>query len=222
LDARTDYEANTYNDAIATRNSTRFNLQTLRLDYKGALSDATSFRLRYRFNNPSSKVNASTAAASYRLADSASSSLDFAYVEQKMMDNLSLQIGKFNTDIGGIEGLTSGADLYFTSQAYGDQSPLRYATGAKLIYKMADQEVDLMSTNQETDAVAAPAGSAAATFSQNHETVGIVYKGSFMDKTLMPVVSWHNDKAQASSLNGRDMEFNFYSAGLKYDFAPIF
>jgi hypothetical protein len=221
LDARTDYEANTYNDAALQKNSTRFNLQTLRLDYKGALSDATSFRLRYRFNNPSSKANSSTAALTFRAADSATSALDFAYVEQKLMDNMSVQVGKFNTDIGGIEGLTSGADLYFTSQAYGEQSPLRYATGAKLMYKMNDQEIDLMAVNQETDAFT-NIGGTTNSFSQNHEAYGIVYKGSFMDKALMPVVSWHTDKAQATSAAGNDMENNYYSAGLKYDFAPIF
>lgn len=233
MDARADYESNTYNDAANKRNSTRFNLQTVRLDAKGNMNESTSYRIRYRLNNPSSGVNGSTAAPTYRLTDSASKALDFAYIEHKLMDNLSLQMGKFTTDIGGIEGLTTGPDLYFTSVAYGEQNPLRYATGAKLMYIMESNEFDVMAFNQETDAIATNPDNTTTSFAQNHQAYGVVWKGSFMDKSLSPVLSWHNDNMQpsatgacpaagAASSAACSQENNFYSAGLKWDWSPFF
>jgi hypothetical protein len=233
MDGRADYEANTFNDAANRNNNTRFNIQTLRVDAKGNLDEATQFRLRYRFNNPTSGINAGTSARGYNQRDSVNRNLDFAYVQRKFMDNLSLQVGKFNTDIGGIEGMTSGPDLYFTSQAYQEQNEFRYATGAKLMFNFAENhEIDLMSTNQEVDVVDANPAGAGTSFGQNHETYGVVYKGSFMDKTLQPVLSWHNDKTQPTTASNplgglnaatpRDVDANYYAAGLKWDFAPVF
>lgn len=217
LDARADYEATTYNDAAKAAgnlsNYNRFNLQTLRVDYKGNFDEATSFRLRFRLNK-------GTSLATTNKRDSVNDAIDFAYVQRKLIPDLNLAVGKFATDIGGNEGLTSGADMYFTSAAYGEQNAFRYGTGAKLLYTFMDQEIDLMVSNQQTDAV-----NESSQFNQTREGSGLVYKGSFLDKSLSPILSWHRDSIQPSGATGaasRLREANYYAAGLKYDFAPLF
>jgi hypothetical protein len=244
LDSRADLESTTYNDAAkaaattdvntltpncaagsdCNSNYTRFNLQTLRLDGKGNFTDATSFRLRFRLNN-----GASLATTNAR--DSLNSAIDFAYIQHNLMDGLSLQLGKFGTDIGGIEGMTSGADLYLTSQAYNEETSLRYATGIKAIYTFADQEISAMVMNESVnaDANGATGGSGpGAGFNQTRNAAGIVYKGSFMDKTLSPVLSYHEDNLQpttttaATNTSFIDRKNSFAAVGLKYDWAPIF
>ena len=219
LDARGEMESANQNDAAkaaGSSNYTRFNLQTLRLDGKGNLTDATSFRLRFRFNNG--------ALATQNQRDSLNSAIDFAYIQHKVMDNLSFQLGKFGTDIGGVEGMTSGADLYFTSAAYSDESSLRYATGLKAIYMIEDQEISAMIMNESVDADSN--GATTGGFNQTRNAAGIVYKGSFMDKTLMPVLSYHEDNLQPTDTTGSaafiDRKYTYAAAGVKWEFSPIF
>ncbi len=237
LDSRADIENTNYNDAARAAGTTnvntgavtcaagsdcnhdftRFNLQTLRLDGKGNFTDATSFRLRFRLN---SGANLGTTNA----RDSLNSAIDFGYIQHNLMDGLSLQMGKFGTDIGGIEGMTSGADLYFTSQAYNEEQSLRYATGLKAIYAFADQEISAMVVNETVDADAN--GATAGGFNQTRNAAGIVYKGAFMDKTLSPVLSYHEDNLQPTATTGTasfiDKKNTFAAIGFKYDWAPIF
>lgn len=211
FDSRADYEAKNYNDASNTRNYNKINMQTLRLDAKGNFNEDVSYRLRVRFNKT---------ATTMRTADSMDSTTDFAYIQHKVMEGLSLQFGKIGTEIGGFEGMTPGSDLYFTSAAYGtsadaQQGALRYATGAKIIYTVADQEFNLMTVNQQTDAVN-------TTFSQTHEAMGVVYKGSFMDKTLLPYLSYFMDDVQGTAAGVIDKKYNYMTAGIKWDAKPVF
>jgi hypothetical protein len=237
MDARSDFEVNQYNDEAergqSARDNHRFVLQTLRLDAKGNLSEQTLFRLRFKLNNG--------ALGQQNRRDSINNAIDFAYVQQNFLENLSLQLGKFGTDIGGIEGMTASPDLYMRSFAYSGTSSLggrtanpagtnlvlletdsfRYSTGAKLLWTMADQELDFMVTNQQSDATEGGA------FVQNREGYGVVYKGSFFEKALLPVLSYHEDNVQTTpdvqaGPAVADKKFQYYGGGLKYDFAPIF
>jgi hypothetical protein len=215
LDARTDYEATNYNDAAKTAtkssNYNRFNLQTLRLDAKGHFDEVTNYRLRFRFTEGPS-------AATKNSRDSVNKSIDFAWIGRKLTDQLTLQMGKFGTDVGGAEGTTSGPDLYFQSLAYQNQNEFRYATGAKLLFTFNDQEINLMATNQQSDAV-----NADNKYNQTQLATGLVYKGAFLDKKLLPILSWHSERVQPTTATGIVVkENNYYAAGLKYDFAPFF
>lgn len=223
FDSRADYEAKNYNDASNTRNYNKMYMQTLRLDAKGNFDEATSYRLRVRFNKT---------ATAMRTADSLNDSTDFAFIQHKVMDNLSFQLGKLGTEIGGFEGMTAGSDLYFLSQAYGEQTALRYATGAKIIYTVAGQELNFMTVNQQTDPASANASSTAVNFDQTHNAMGLVYKGSFMDKALLPYVSYFMDDVQAVGTassatpavltKGTDKKYNYMTVGIKWDAKPVF
>lgn len=227
LDSRADFEANQFNDAAENstagllgisgnpRDNHRFSLHSLRVDFKGELTEGTDFRLRQRLNRSAVPVSE---------RDQLNNSTDFAYIEHQWMENFETQIGKFNTDIGGIEGMTASPDLYFTSLSYKQQDPLRYATGLKGMFKFGDHELDVMTFNQQTDAdengTAANGG-----FNQNREAYGAVLKGSFMDQALTPVLSMHEENLQGTDATGiaaAAKKYSFYAAAVKYEMAPIF
>lgn len=242
FDSRAELEVNQYNDSAETvpsglkRDSHRFVLQTLRLDSKGNFTDDTSFRLRFRLNQSST-----SGLGTQNAQDNLNSAIDYAFIQHKWMDGLAFQLGKFGTDIGGIEGMTSGADLYLTSYAYNgtrlrtnattgsvnyaETNPLRYATGAKLIYAIGDHELSAMVTNQETAAV-----DTSGTFYQTHDAYGLVLKGNFMDKALTPVLSYHEDNVQGTgqpgtgtaTVAGADKKYTFAAAGARYDMGLLF
>ncbi|MEZ0391488.1 MAG: hypothetical protein ACAH59_04685, partial [Pseudobdellovibrionaceae bacterium] len=161
-------------------------------------------------------------------------------IQHNWMENLGFQIGKFGTDIGGIEGMTNSADLYLKSQAYGggtltttnalgtvsylETENYRYATGLKAMSKFAGNEISLMLLNQET-----PAVDGAGKFYQSRNGYGLVWKGEFLDQTLKPVLSWHQDNLQTQAnvpavtmANTSDKKYDYYAAGLKYDWEPFF
>ncbi len=208
MDMRTDFESTTYNEAANKASYNRFYVPMLRLDSKANFDELTTFRLRFRLSKAQGSVNS---------RDQLNDATDFAYVARKLNSDLTLTVGKFATDIGGIEGTTSSPDLYLQSVTYSAQNPIRYATGAKLTYALAEgQELSLMSTNQQTDA------EEGGKFNQTRDTLGVVYKGSFLDKTLSPILSYHNDKVQPSTSVTRQRDLAYTAVGFKYDFAPMF
>ncbi|MBO9667189.1 MAG: hypothetical protein J7501_10295 [Bdellovibrio sp.] len=169
LDLRADYQGQTFDsaaiDAGAGPDNSKFYLQTGRLDFQGKLNDETDYRLRWRF--------AGKDQATLQKRDNTFQDVDFAYVSNKMADGmLKLTIGKFGADIGGFEGANSGADMYFTSEAYNGTSYLGgyynngsdetgraslsgftrilYYTGAKLAFTFADQEINIQGANIDT------------------------------------------------------------------------
>lgn len=231
LDSRADFEVNQFNDAAENsttgllgigmnpRDNHRFALHTLRVDFKGNFTEDTTFRLRQRFNK---------SPASMTTRDNLSDSTDFAYIQHRWMEGFETQFGKFTTDIGGLEGMTSSPDLYFKSLAFEEEDPLRYATGLKGIFSFGDHQLDLMTFNQQSNAddngTAADGG-----FNQNREAYGVVFKGSFMDKAWSPVLSMHEDNLQTSTTAATGStqtqvarKYTFYSASLKYEMMPIF
>lgn len=227
LDARFDSDNTQYNDAAKTagaKDATNLTMQTGRLDYKGKVSDALSFRFRTRFNRASdSTANAGTAGV--RGNDSLNATVDFASLTHKVMDNLSVTVGKTSTEVGGFEVATPGSDLYFKSQAYRDldygstvvaslsnsaANPgsrglnVVYAGGVKAVYSIAGQDIGVMVAN-------GPQTSA----EQSKLMSGVVWKGSFLDKQLQTVVSYH--ATSFDQTNKPDLKANFLTAGLKWD-----
>lgn len=219
LDLRADYSANTY-DKAALPDSNRFYLRTGRLDYQGKAFDDVSFRVRWSFAK----------AATVSSTDSAQQALEFAYLTHKMNDNFSLTIGKMNTDVGGFEGSTSGSDLYLLSTNYNlytgqttgfpsspatyyGTSNMLYMTGAKLTMTFAEgtNSVQLMGMDQKNDE-----GAATAAMDQNQMLMGAVYKGSFMEKSLNFIASYHTSEGPA-----KDIKYQWMAAGVMWSSDPI-
>ena len=248
FDMRSDYRSQNFNDAAvnagAGKNNSSFMLQTGRVDFKGNLNEDTSYRLRVRVSGKKQ--------TDVDKRDNTNSTLDYAYVSQKIADNFTLQVGKLASDMGGFEGITSGPDLYLASEAYLGTTGMGgstfhsygtalgattasmgltgsvteyYITGVKAIYTMGNNELNIQVA--DVDAGVGRGTAAGATdvlesgkFAQSSNLVGVVYKGSFMDKSLSAIASYHTQKT--SSLGGTlDTKANWTSVGLQYQMDAI-
>lgn len=204
LDFRFDYDSLKYNDAGITAggvNSSRFYLQTGRLDYKGKFNEDLSFRTRIRFNQDYSATSNYT---SYK-GSSIPKFVDYAYLTHKVAEGYSLTFGKFGSDMAGFEGATSGADLYFQSIAYAASQI--YITGVKGTGVFGDHEVSLMAGNTFTDSVNG------TTIDQTRMASGLIYKGNFMEKSLNLIASYYNQSIQNSTDGRKD---TLATVGVKY------
>lgn len=212
LDARVDYNATTFNSEATAPDFTKFYFKTGRLDYAGKLNDDVSFRVRWSFTKDQAPA----------LRDSLPAGIELAYITQKFNDNFSMTFGKMGSEIGGFEGLTSGADLYLLSEAYSKKdgnsttiasvfgtSDMLYLTGAKATYAFNGQTISLATYDAEQN-VGTP-----TVLAQNYGVSGLVYRGNFMEKSLQFIASYHT-----SSPNSDD-KYNWYAAGVKWDSAPI-
>ncbi|HEY8269309.1 MAG TPA: porin [Pseudobdellovibrionaceae bacterium] len=222
-DFRGDWQSYTYNTAAGLPDSTRFYLKTGRLDFKGNLNDRFSYQLRWGFYKPAVDTGITNAKR-----DSLNSSVEYAYVTDKMSDLFALSLGKVNTEIGGLEGATAGPDLYLVSPNYqhtavktlsganiginqSGASNILYMTGAKGDFNFLDQHIYVMVLNNIADS-ADPAGN----FNQNRGLMGLTWKGSFFDKALTGLASYHEVSPQ-SATGDTGNKHNFISAGVKYD-----
>jgi hypothetical protein len=213
LDMRFDHKNGSFNDDAAKQGYSSFTMHTGRFDYKGKVSETLSFRTRVRFNKTPATVNKT---------DSLNSTVDYAYVTQKMNDSFSLTMGKFASDIGGFEGATSGADIYLLSDAYagtnafgtatsvGAYSNYLYTSGVKGAYVMGDHSVSLMAFNPAEDSVSNGVNS--GNFNNSRYGVGLVYSGSFMEKALTVKASMHNVALMAAA----DAKVSYTAVGAMY------
>jgi len=229
LDFRFDYLSEGFNDDATTAaglttapgvNNSRFTVQTARLDYKGKLNEETWYRVRARF--------AAKDQGAMNKGDQTNTTLDYAYIANKTGD-LTLTVGKFNSDIGGYEGTTSGPDLYFLSGAYGGSkylgtggtvfgvlngfSNLIYVSGVKLGYTMGDNEIALSvadtngavgrSTTVDTLSVGGtPANTSMLT--------GLTYKGSFDNKAIGVMAGYFTENL------AKDTSATYTNVGVQY------
>lgn len=207
LDLRADYNSTTYKDSPGSSDQTKFYFKTGRIDYQGKATDDLSYRVRWTFTKDTT-----------RLVDSVQTGVELAYLTHKMSDVFSLTAGKLNTEFGGFEGSTSGADLYLTSQFYTPTGAsttllgtkdLLYMTGVKATASFEGQQIHLMATN-EPDAKAGP------TATQNSSMFGVVWRGAFMEKALNFNLSYH-------TLGGpvKNDKHQFTAAGVMWNSAPV-
>jgi hypothetical protein len=234
-DFRADYSSMSYNADNLPTNS-RFLLRTGRLDFKGALNESLTYQARWAFNKPAT-YGATATTATNQNRDSLNNSVELAFITHKVSDLFTLSLGKFNTEIGGFEGATSGADLYLTSPMYTHTGPgntvgasatgtlaggnfatnsstnnLLYGAGLKAtVTAMEGQTLSLVATNNSADATEG------TNPSQNRGLLGAIYKGVFMDKALTGLLSYHELSTQAPNTLGKH---TFMSAGVKVDMLP--
>jgi hypothetical protein len=183
LEMRSDLTSTTYNDAAlaasaSNKSNYMFNLQSLKLDGKGSLSDSISFRLKLLLNKPSVVETK---------RETANNWAEMAYLTNKVNDLVTVTAGKFNSEIGGWEANTARTDLYMVSQGFNEINGLRYHDGLKVGFNFGEENnLALEVTNQEADSLSG------TKLDQNRSVYGAVYKGSFLDKSLMPIVSYFN------------------------------
>ncbi len=222
LDTRFDFQNVDFNDAGVTganADNSRLYFRVGRLDYQGKLSEDVTFRLRYAF----------TSFGANNVRDNAADAVQFAAITQKLFNGLSLTLGKFNPEMGGYEGITSGSDMYLQSEyfthkfgnnslgssTYGVGDKHLYMTGLRLDYAFMDQTLTGMILDPIPDQAVGATGNAS-----NQKMWGFLYKGSFMDKTLGVMASYHLTPGAGNAFSGDD-KTSFSTVGLKWTSSPV-
>lgn len=211
LELRADYQGTSYNDAAKTAgvgaDNYKFFIPIGRLDAQGKLGSALDYRLRWRFSKPA----VATSAPANNQNDSLNDSVDFAYITHKPMDILAVTVGKFASQVGGVEGSTSGSDLYVVSPGNGgglvntSLAGKAYYTGAKFETAMGDHKIGLHFANAAADVT-----NNSNKFAQTSGYTGLVYTGSFADGMVKPIVSYHT--ATNSAASGSEKNVGTYIA----------
>ncbi len=228
-DFRVDYNSTSYNDDAMTASSSLlgnsgYRFHTGRVDYKGQMGEDVSYGIRLRFDKDKSTVNK---------RDKVDSNVDVAYVSNKFNDMFTLSVGKMGTGIGGFEGNTAGPELYLTSANYAGtgllggtgssnkslKSSLLYSTGVQAEFKFAEgQVVQLQAFNQEGSVGLGygatngdDASGTGAGYAQQDNLFGLLYRGSFMEKTMNVIASYHTEE-----LGVKDNKASFASLGFEY------
>jgi phosphate-selective porin O/P len=224
-DFRGDWQSIDFNDKAGLPDYTRFYLKTGRLYLKGNVNDRFSYDLRWGFYKPAVDTVSATGVPSNSKRDGLNSSVEYASITDKMSDMFSLTLGKIYTEIGGFEGVSSGAELYMVSplylhqavtdldgKNYGVSEPgpknLLYMTGAKGDFSFDDQHIVLVAVNNISDSFEG------TYFNQNRGMTGILWKGGFLDKALTGILSYHTVNPQNGN---KDDNHQYLSAGVKYE-----
>lgn len=147
----------------------RFRTSFLRLVTEAKLNDTTKAKLTLDLTDSDTTRD-----------NNLSQFVDEAYIT-KAMGPLSVIVGKQPVMTGGRENDYSSRDLYLTSNFFNVNTNSN-VTGVSAGYSMAGQNLYLQYLQQE-DSVAAPL--------TDKKIVGAAYYGEFMDKMLMPIVSYH-------------------------------
>tara|TARA_B110001454_G_scaffold219192_1_gene251213 strand:- start:98146 stop:99171 length:1026 start_codon:yes stop_codon:yes gene_type:complete len=208
FDFRFEWDSSSYNNAAkaaGSKASSQFLMRTGRVDFKGNLNKDISYRLRWGIDHDGATAQHKT--------DNFSTQVDYAYVQDKVSEDIWITLGKFASELGSIEGNMSSPDIYLPSQAYAALSTndFLYVSGAKLTAAVLGQEVSLYVVNQ----------SDSQSIEQTKLAYGLVYKGKFLNSTLFPNLGYFSDEKQGMSTDVK-MTTNISSAGVKWDPKPYY
>lgn len=223
LDFRGDMNSSSYNDAAKAAiaglgDSSRFYLKTGRIDYKGAVNEDLTFRVRIAFTKSTAVIN----------RDTTQTAVEFAYLTHKLSDSFSLSMGRLSSEIGGFETATSGADLYMTSENYARSILARgasnnagtlsmlYVTGVKATFSAWGQDLHIIAAdNMASD----PVATGTTTSVQNRGFLGAAWKGSFLEKQIGTSLNYFEMSPQngAGAQAGGSNKSSFMNAGVRYN-----
>lgn len=201
VDGRFDHVSYAPNDAVGKPGYEAFQINRLKLDYQGKLSDQNSFRAR---------LDAIQNTAGKQTRDNGSPFLDLAYVTHKFNEEISLTVGKFVTGMGGIEGsVNSPGDMYARSIAGNEVAAVYYPTGAQAEYAFGDHKFKLNFANNTQDSVTG------TNLNQTRALAGAVYLGKMLDSTLWLNASYHTEDYTPGT-GTQKVKNSFTAVGAKY------
>lgn len=210
VDGRMDWVGTSYNDAAATAagtgGSSAFQVSRLRLMFQSNLTEDIMGKVRLNLIESASTVIPESKINKY---------VDYAYLTQKFNPNFSASVGRVVNLIGGREAINGGGDYYFVSQAgaqiQGRATNAQYPVGLLLTGMFEDQRLDVIAANTTAN------DSVGTTATQTRMMMGVSYLGSFLDKTIMPIVSYHQDAD-----NENNEKRTYLNAGIKWIIAQPF
>lgn len=193
---RTDLRMQMFDDSSDRQSNNQFDVNYLRVDFKGDVTDDMKYRLRLRLDKTSAKDGLKG------ISDFA----NYAYVEPKFNDIFSMRVGKVWTYQAGWEEDNSSADVYLFSGI--DDVVNNYALGVNPTLTFGKQTIQLILTNSDVSYASDPKSS-------RYFDYGVAYQGLVLDVlqpmvsfTLMPQTGWAKGGIVAA-------------AGVKVDPAPF-
>jgi len=192
---RTDLRSQIFDDSSGRQSNNQFDIQYLRVDFKGDVTDDMKYRLRVRLDKTSVKDG----------LKGVSDFVSYAYVEPKFSDVLSVRVGKVWTYQAGWEEDNSSADVYLFSGI--DDVAEEYALGVNPTLTFGKQKIQIVVTNSD---VAYASDAKSSRFFR----YGAAYQGDIsgfqpmLSLAMMPETGWSKGTLIAA-------------AGLKVDPAPI-
>ena len=220
IDGRVDHKSYSPNDAVGTPGSETFQVNRLKIDYQGKLSDVNSFRVRLdALQNTTGKT----------ASGNSSSFMDLVYVTHKFTDEVSLTMGRYVSGMGGVEGfINTPADIYLRSVAGDETAAIYQPVGAQVNLTFGDHKVNLNFANNTEDASKAVsstltgnnngvAPAATTTYpTQTRSLMGVSYTAKLMDATLIPVASYHFEDYASTRGGNSKLKNTFINAGARY------
>lgn len=181
VDSRFDSIGSTYNEAglaAGGKNSSSFQGARLRLLFQSKVNDELSGKIRLNLLSASDAPNSEAKFSKY---------VDYAFLSHQLNSNVYFNAGKVIALIGGREAMVNPGDYYFTSISGGEilSRPLTslWPVGAILGGQFEDQKIELLVANTTSD----------DTTGQSRNMIGLSYLGSFLEKKLQPILSFHTD-----------------------------
>ena len=193
---RTDLRAQMFDDSSGRQSNDQFDVNYLRVDFKGNVTDDMKYRLRVRLDKSTIKDN----------LKGVSDFANYAYVEPKFNEILSMRIGKLWTYQGGWEADNSSSDVYIFSGM--DDVVSSYQVGVNPTITLDKQKIQFVLTNSDVAYGSDPKSSRFLDY-------GVAYQGLLLD-VVQPLVSF-----SLSPLTGWTKGSIIAVAGLKVEPAPF-
>jgi hypothetical protein len=222
FDARMDLVNYTANDARNKPSYSAFQASRAKLDFQGSLGEMTKYRTRFNllqnFSGTSTSNNGKI-----------SNWLDFAFIGRKVGDNLSFNIGKIISGMGGQEGILNSGDIYLRTIAGDELANIYWPMGAQLEWADSQNKVLLSFANITSDVTTTPpttSGGVGGTNgpSQTRMLYGATWFGKFMDNAFQPTVSYHMENFNTNDSGAttpQNLKNSYLAAGLKYVFSDM-
>jgi len=174
--------------ALSTKNENSFKVDRVRVNAVGKVNDQFSYRVRFNLTNTVASVSGTSTQAN---RDSTSNQVDLMYVDDKVMDNLTIRAGKqLYLEAVGWESFYPGSDTFTYSTTFNTNNTNYglYRTGASAIYTVAGQRFTFGITNA-TKPGTLPDSTGGSQI--NYGTAyGLYYTGSFWDGKLIPIIGY--------------------------------
>lgn len=215
LDTRFDQSSVSYNDdgiAAGNRNNSSFGFNRMRILFSTKVNDQLSAKLRLNLLSASGANTPESGVSKY---------VDYGFFSHQLNENFYLNAGKVIALIGGREAMVNPGDYYFASTAgaeiLGRDTTAIWPVGAIVGYQFDGQKVEFLAANTTTSdkesTTVAPATAASDKSTQTRQLVGLSFLGSFMDKKIQPIFSYHQD-AEVENTEKRD----YMAIGSKFAF----
>lgn len=201
LNKQTSTEETTANEDNKEDESMRFQIPYARVNVKGKINDELSYRVKFRLNKAFTPKK-----------DGVPSALDYAYIDHKMSDTFKLRIGKQYINQAGWEGTYSSKDSYGAGGGVFDHADASfYRAGLGFFFNMGNNDLNIQIANNSFDET-----------NQTGMVMGFQWTGHFMDGSLNPMITYHQDtrtEQDPAGTAGEDFKANSMTEttiGLQY------